>query len=102
MLGKNQKRSQPHFLLLDVSEHHKESFWTSVNLALGREKVISRRKENIFMCSNNSNYIPSLCRVLLVLAGKLGSLVMELSSQLVGTTVGKCLILNDNQPLEVL
>lgn len=57
-VGKAQKRSQPHFLLLNMPKHHKGSSLTSLNLASGREKGISRRKENIFMCSNNSNHRP--------------------------------------------
>lgn len=60
-VGKAQKRSQPHFLLLNMPKHHKGSSLTSLNLASGREKGISRRKENIFMCSNNSNHRPPPC-----------------------------------------
>ena len=101
MLGKRQKRSQPHFLLLDMPKHPKGSSSTSLPWALGREKGISRRKENIFMCSHNSNHVPPLLRVLLLVAGKLSSLVMELSLQL-AATVGKCWILNENQSLEVV
>lgn len=56
---KAQKRSQPHFLLLDMPKHHKGSSLTSLNLASGREKGISRRKENICMCSSDSNPPPA-------------------------------------------
>lgn len=56
MLGKYQKRSQPHSVLIRMPEYHEGYSWTSLNLASGRKKEIAKRKRNFFICSNSSNY----------------------------------------------